>query len=85
MPGPNASLNDEKAPQDSSIETEFNRQAVQEALESILATPLFRSSRNYTAFLRFVVDRRLEGRTEDLKERSLGVDVFGRRFRGEKI
>ena len=52
--------------------------AVHEILEAILASPLFRSSRNYSAFLRFVVDRRIEGRTEDLKERSLGVDVFGR-------
>jgi hypothetical protein len=60
------------------LEDEPDPQAVQAELERILATPLFRSSRNYPAFLRFVVTRRLERRTEGLKERSLGVEVFGR-------
>lgn len=68
----------EKEVRNRPVENEAEREAVQDALETILATALFRGSRNYSSFLRFVVERRLEGRTEDLKERSLGVDVFGR-------
>jgi hypothetical protein len=39
---------------------------------------LFKNSRHYPALLRFIVEETLEGRSSHLKERSLGVDVFGR-------
>jgi len=51
---------------------------VEQELEAILANPHFRGSKRYPALLKFVVDATLEGRTDDLKERTLGVEVFGR-------
>jgi hypothetical protein len=51
---------------------------VLEELELILASPHFRNSKRYPALLRFVVERTLEGRAAEIKERSIAVDVFGR-------
>ncbi|MEI9975022.1 MAG: hypothetical protein WDO73_25015 [Ignavibacteriota bacterium] len=59
-------------------ETEPERQVVREQLERILATPRFRNSRRYTSLLRFAVEHALTGETENLKERRLGIEVFGR-------
>jgi hypothetical protein len=44
----------------------------------MLADPLFKHSRRYPNLLRYVVEQTLEGGTNDLKERTLGVVVFGR-------
>jgi hypothetical protein len=52
--------------------------AVREQLARILANPLFKHSRHYPALLRYVVEQALEGRSAFLKERALGVEVFGR-------
>ena len=49
-----------------------------EHLEQILASPAFRNSKRYAGVLRYVVERALEGSHERLKERTIGVDVFGR-------
>src|ERR1017187_6241480 len=54
------------------------REAIRQQLERMLANPLFKYSRRYPNLLRYVVERTLEGRTAELKERSLGVAVFGR-------
>jgi len=59
-------------------DTEEERTAVREQLERILASPCFRNSRKYPAFLRYVVEHTLNGQAEHLKERTLGVEVFGR-------
>jgi hypothetical protein len=47
-------------------------------LDRILASPLFRSGQRCQALLRHVVERSLAGETGALKERALGIDVFGR-------
>ena len=52
--------------------------AVQVQLERMLASPLFRNSKRYPGFLRFVVEHSLTGERDTLKERVLGVRVFGR-------
>lgn len=44
----------------------------------VLANPLFHNSKRYTFLLRYIVDRTLEGHHEDLKERIIGIEVFGR-------
>ncbi len=49
-----------------------------EQVERIAASGHFRNSKRYPAFLRFVVERTLADDTEVLKERNLGVEVFGR-------
>ena len=38
----------------------------------------FRASRRSQDFLRYVVERTLDGQAESLKERTIGIDVFGR-------
>jgi len=47
-------------------------------LERILSSPLFRKSKRFPNLLRFVVERSLHGHAEPLKERTLGIEVFGR-------
>jgi hypothetical protein len=47
-------------------------------LARLLANPLFQHSKHYPSFLRYVVNETLEGRGGFLKERALGVEVFGR-------
>src|SRR5205085_10288477 len=51
---------------------------IREELQRILAGSSFRSSKRCSEFLCFVVERTLEGRGDDLKERTLGVSLFGR-------
>src|SRR5271168_3747648 len=52
--------------------------SVRSALQRILQSQGFRSSRRSRDFLRYVVERTLDGQSESLKERSIGIDVFGR-------
>jgi hypothetical protein len=47
-------------------------------LERILANPLFTHSKRYPCLLRYVVEHAIEGQLVHLKERTLGVEVFGR-------
>jgi hypothetical protein len=47
-------------------------------MERILANPLFKHSKRCPGLLRYVIERSLEGRSVHLKERTLGVEVFGR-------
>jgi hypothetical protein len=47
-------------------------------LDAILNSHFFRGSKRYPALLKYVVNKALEGQTEDLKERTLGVEVFQR-------
>ncbi|HKQ87596.1 MAG TPA: hypothetical protein VJS43_12610 [Candidatus Acidoferrales bacterium] len=54
------------------------REMVKEQLERILASSLFRNSKRFPDFLRYTVNHALMGETEGLKERTLGVSVFGR-------
>jgi hypothetical protein len=59
-------------------ELSYDRPQIEQELERILAGSSFRSSKRCTEFLRFVVHETLEGRQEALKERTLGVSLFGR-------
>jgi len=58
--------------------TAEEREIVLRELEAILSSYHFRGSKRYPALLRYVVDAALENRMGDLKERTLGVEVFGR-------
>ncbi|SPF51085.1 conserved hypothetical protein [Candidatus Sulfopaludibacter sp. SbA4] len=55
-----------------------DQRAIREQLERILESPGFRNSKRYPNLLRHVVERALQGQTSDLKERTLGIEVFGR-------
>jgi hypothetical protein len=58
--------------------TAEERERVHNELEAILSSYHFRGSKRYPALLRYVVEAALENRLSDLKERTLGVEVFGR-------
>jgi hypothetical protein len=70
----------EKSAQDAGLALAggIDHDAVLAQLDSILASQLFQHSRRYPAFLGHVVRKALEGASEELKERSLGVAVFRR-------
>jgi hypothetical protein len=51
---------------------------VRAALIQVLQSQGFRSSKRSQDFLRYVVERTLEGHSDTLKERTIGIDVFGR-------
>src|SRR5579884_1742863 len=53
-------------------------EAIRKALDGILASPLFRGSRRCQGLLRRIVSETLSGHIDSLKERSLGIEVFGR-------
>lgn len=56
----------------------MERAAIQAQLDRILANPLFKNSKRYPNLLRYVVERTLDGHPGELKERTLGIEVFGR-------
>ena len=45
----------------------------------MLASPGFAGSERLSRFLRYVVEETLEGRSDGLKETTVGIDVFGRK------
>ncbi|HMC57932.1 MAG TPA: hypothetical protein VKJ01_01950 [Candidatus Solibacter sp.] len=47
-------------------------------LEQVLGNRLFRSSRRCQILLRYITEQTLAGETSSLKERTLGIEVFGR-------
>jgi hypothetical protein len=48
-------------------------------VEKILASPGFVRNERLSAFLRFIVNQKLQGRDHELKETVIGVEVFGRK------
>jgi hypothetical protein len=54
------------------------RTAIQEQVGRLLANSHFSQSRRFPSFLRYVVEKTLAGQEDALKERTLGVEIFGR-------
>jgi tetratricopeptide (TPR) repeat protein len=52
--------------------------AVRRQLEQVLKSPGFARNERLSGFLRFVVERHLDGRSQELKESVIGIEVFGR-------
>jgi hypothetical protein len=52
--------------------------AVREQLERLLTHPLFSNSKRYPALLAYTVEQTLRGNGGEVKERSIGIEVFGR-------
>ncbi len=67
---------DPNAPLAPASTEEMERVRVQ--LEKLLQSTHFRNSRRYPTLLRYIVEETLGGRGPLLKERTLGVEVFGR-------
>jgi hypothetical protein len=51
---------------------------IREALGRVLASHEFRTSKRSQDFLRYVVEHTLKGEADTLKERTIGIEVFGR-------
>ncbi|MFN0170339.1 MAG: hypothetical protein ACKV22_28300, partial [Bryobacteraceae bacterium] len=52
--------------------------AIRAHLEKVLASELFSHAESLSRLLRFVVERTLDGQSDQIKEYTLGVEVFGR-------
>jgi hypothetical protein len=57
---------------------EITPDMVRDALKRVLESSEFRASHRCQEFLRFVVETTLAGNGQTLKERTIGVEVFGR-------
>ena len=58
--------------------TQAEKEAVVQQLERLLENPHFHKSKRFPVFLRFVVTEVLAGRADHLKERTIGIEVFGK-------
>jgi hypothetical protein len=56
----------------------IDHNAVRRQLERLISNPLFSQSRRYSNLLRYLVEETLNGHSSHLKERTVGVEVFGR-------
>jgi tetratricopeptide (TPR) repeat protein len=54
-------------------------ESVRRELEEVLKSPGFARNERLSQFLRFVVEKHLEGRDHELKESVIGTEVFGRK------
>ena len=54
------------------------RDDIQTALKNILSSAAFRNSKRCQDFLRYVVEKTLAGEADTLKERTIGIEVFGK-------
>jgi hypothetical protein len=57
---------------------EFSSDLILTSLDKIASSAAFRLAARQRSFLRHIVQETLEGRSEDLKEYSIGIAVFGR-------
>jgi len=55
-----------------------DREAILLALQEVLSSPHFCNSKRYPALLQHIVGKTLAGESDQLKERTLGVEVFDR-------
>jgi hypothetical protein len=58
--------------------TSHDREAILLELQEVLASPHFCNSKRYPALLKYIVENTLAGKSDMLKERTLGVEVFDR-------
>ena len=60
------------------VQTPLPAERIREELSRVLTSHEFRSSKRSQDFLRYVVEHALAGDTDVLKERTIGIEVFGR-------
>jgi hypothetical protein len=58
--------------------SQVDKAAIEEQVERLLQNSYFSHSRRFPMFLRFVVRHTLAGQTDAVKERTLGIEIFGR-------
>jgi len=64
--------------QERATQSEPDNHAVRQQLNRLLANPYFSHSKRFPTFLRFVIEHTLAGDAEKIKERTLGIEIFGR-------
>ncbi len=57
---------------------ELTAEMIRAQLELLVRDDVFRSSKRSVAFLKYVVEQTLNGSADQIKERTIGVEVFGR-------
>jgi hypothetical protein len=55
------------------------QEEIREQLKRVLSHPLFQNSQRIPAMLHYIVEKTLEGSAPQLKERVIGVEIFGRK------
>lgn len=60
------------------VEPAISDALVREELERVLSSHDFQASKLCQSFLRYVIDSTLTGHTDSLKERTIGLEVFGK-------
>jgi hypothetical protein len=58
--------------------SEKEKHAIEAQLERLLANPHFSNSRRFPSFLRYIVNATINGQADLLKERTLGIEIFGK-------
>ncbi len=58
--------------------SEIEKASIEEQVERLLQNSHFSHSRRFPTFLRFVVQHALTGHSDLVKERTLGIEIFGR-------
>jgi hypothetical protein len=66
------------APGASQHNNRVSEESVRQELSRVLSSHEFHSSKRSQDFIRYVVEHTLAGRADILKERTIGIDVFGR-------
>jgi hypothetical protein len=66
------------SPGESQQKDRVPEESVRQELNRVLASHEFHSSKRSQDFIRYVVEHTLAGRGDVLKERTIGIDVFGR-------
>jgi len=59
-------------------QTAQERGAILRELRDVIASPYFCNSKRYPALLQYIVENTLAGKSDRLKERTLGIEVFDR-------
>jgi hypothetical protein len=65
-------------PETNPVESAISDALVREELDRILSSHDFQASKLCQGFLRYVVESTLNGHTDSLKERTIGIEVFGK-------
>ena len=64
--------------QGTTMQRQPHGEEVREQLSRLLANPYFSHSKRFPTFLQFVTEQTLAGEADNIKERTLGIEIFGR-------
>src|ERR1700734_3587743 len=65
-------------PHEREVLNKTTQRAITDQLNRLVTSPLFSHSKRFPIFLRFVVEQTLAGEADNIKERTLGIEIFER-------